>query len=97
MNKSQQRTLNEFVNYAVRSDRHEVKELAIDEREGDPAVYIRITVGLKDDEGTMAEFFCRDTYMFFIGPRGGMFQYGRSYAQTYCNKYTVKTNDRLFG
>ena len=91
MNKSQQNTLNDFIAYKTRLFGYEVKELRVTEREDDTAIYVSITTGCKDDEGTMAEFICRDTYCFFIGARGGMFQYGKGINPTYCNKYTVKT------
>lgn len=90
MNKSQQNTLNDFVAYKTRLFDHEVKELKITERENDTAIYVSITIGRKDDEGTMAELLCRNTYCFFIGTRGGMFQYGNGINPTYRTKYTVK-------
>ena len=58
------------------------------------AVYVAVTVGVPNDEGTIAEFICRNTYLFFIGKRGGMFQYVESrdgdYRQAYRKYYEVK-------
>ncbi len=80
LNDSQLKTLKRISNWALNGrnpfygDRYEVKSEEITYMEG--AVYVSVTFGMKGDEGTMAEFICRDRYGFFIGERGGIFYYG---------------------
>lgn len=52
------------------ADKYEIKQFDIDENEYFVAVVVE--VGMKDDEGTMAEIYCRDRAQLFIGPRGGI-------------------------
>ena len=87
MNKYQARSFRNFLDSILWGDNHEVKELDVSDSYG--AAYVDITVGLKDDEGTLAEVLCRDTYLFFIGKRGGIFQYN-GFRQTYLTPYAVK-------
>lgn len=51
-------------------DKYEIKQFDIDANEYFVAVVVE--VGMKDDEGTMAEIFGRDRAQLFIGPRGGI-------------------------
>lgn len=88
MNKYQARSFRSFLDSVLWGDNYEVKELNVSDSYG--AAYIDITVGLKEDEGTLAESLCRDTYLFFIGKRGGIFQYEGS-SQTYRKPYEVKS------
>ena len=46
----------------------EIKEFTIKENNGYIAVYV--VLGAANDEGTMAEFCCRDKALLFIGKRG---------------------------
>lgn len=87
MNKHQLRSFGAFLDSALMGGHYEVKELEVTDSYG--AAYVSITTGLKDDEGTMAECLCRDTYLFFIGKRGGIFQY-EGMKQTYRKPYEVK-------
>lgn len=87
MNKAQARSFRKFIDNVIWNDKHEVKELDVTDSYG--AAYVDITVGMKNDEGTLAESLCRDTYLFFIGKRGGIFQYVNSH-QTYLKAYQVK-------
>lgn len=87
MNKPQARSFRAFLNSVLWGDSHEVKELNVSDSYG--AAYVDITIGMKNDEGTLAESLCRDTYLFFIGKRGGIFQYVNS-RQTYLTPHTVK-------
>lgn len=51
-------------------DKYEIKKFDIHENEYFVAVVVE--VGMKDDEGTMAQIYCRDHAQLFIGPRGGI-------------------------
>lgn len=50
--------------------REEFKEFKIDEYEH--FVSLSMVIGLKDDEGTLAEVYGRDRALFFIGKRGAI-------------------------
>ena len=52
------------------ADKYEIKKFEIHENEYFVAVVVE--TGMKDDEGTLAEVFCRDCAQLFIGPRGGI-------------------------
>lgn len=52
------------------ADKYEIKKFEIDECEY--FVSLTVEVGLKGDEGTMAEILCRDYAHLFIGKRGGI-------------------------
>lgn len=55
---------------------HEFKEVLVEEWEDcGGTVYVRLEMGLIGDEGTMAEWACRDTTHVMIGKRGGYFGY----------------------
>lgn len=58
-----------------RPETHEFKEIHVEEWENTETVYVRLTVGMIGDEGTMAEFYARDTTAVCIGKRGGYFSY----------------------
>ena len=51
------------------SDKYEVKQWQVDDTEWG-TVIVFVEVGLKNDEGTMAEVLCRDKCQIFIGKRG---------------------------
>lgn len=55
------------------SDRYEIKTFEVKESEYSVSVYV--VYGLKDDEGTMAEVYCRDRAHLFVGKRGGITYY----------------------
>lgn len=52
------------------SDKYETKTFEVKDFGSFVSVYV--VVGMKDDEGTLAEVFGRDTAHLFIGPRGGI-------------------------
>ena len=56
--------------YEGHADKYEIKKFEIHENEYFVAVVVE--TGMKDDEGTLAECFCRDCAQLFIGPRGGI-------------------------
>lgn len=66
---------------------YEVKEAELTNMHGD--VFVSITVGAPGDEGTMAAALCRDYYNFFIGRRGGLFQYTDSLQRVYRKYYEI--------
>ena len=76
MNPTQRYALNSFLDFAKHTDQYEVKELEITDCCGD--AYVSAVIGLKNDNGTLAEFICRDMYLFFIGRRGGIYQFNHN-------------------
>ena len=88
MTASQCTALNRFLDFALYTDSYEVKELEVKDSYGD--AYVTVTTGVKNDEGTMAEVLCRDTYIFFIGRRGGIFQFNDNYRKVYRKYYQVE-------
>ena len=52
------------------ADKYEIKRFDVDTNEYFADVVVEI--GMKDDEGTMAEVFCRECAQLFVGPRGGI-------------------------
>lgn len=53
---------------------YEFKEKHVEEwEECGGIVYVRLEIGLIGDEGTMAEWACRDTTSVMIGKRGRVF------------------------
>lgn len=76
MNASQQAVFHKFVSKAVCNGRYEVKKLEVTSFDDGDDVMVYIVTGRPNDEGTMAELICRDTYRFFIGKRGGLFRFG---------------------
>lgn len=87
MNAYQKSSFDRFVSFARFTDSYEVKELSIRDSYGD--AYVAIEIGRKGDEGTLAEALCRDTYLFFIGKRGGIYQFPGS-RKTYRKYYEVE-------
>lgn len=51
--------------------RYEIKEFEVTETDYGTVIVCSVT-GVKGDEGTMAEVFCRVKRHIFIGPRGGL-------------------------
>lgn len=73
-----------FKHYSFgRPEEHEFKEIHVEEWEITETVYVRLTVGMIGDEGTLAECFCRDTTAVCIGKRGGYFSY-REFSNKKC-------------
>lgn len=53
------------------SDDYEIKEFKVTEEDWN-VVTVWVVIGLKNDEGSMAEVLCRDDVQLFIGPRGAV-------------------------
>ena len=73
MTKSQERVINMIrrdaeIEAAKCHRNGEIKKFEIEENNGFIAVYV--VLGAANDEGTMAEFYCRDKALLFIGKRG---------------------------
>ena len=51
-------------------DKYEIKKFEV--TEGEYFVNVIVETGMKDDEGTLAEVFCRDRAQLFVGKRGGI-------------------------
>lgn len=59
-----------------RPEKYELKEKHVEEwEECGGTVYVRLEIGLIGDEGTLAEYACRDMTHVMIGKRGGYFGY----------------------
>lgn len=56
--------------FGSQSEKYEIKEWRLIENEY--FISVIVEVGLKGDEGTLAEVFCRDRAHLFIGKRGGI-------------------------
>lgn len=56
--------------HSYHADKYEIKQFDINDCKY--FVSVVVEVGMKDDEGTLAEVFCRDRAQLFIGPRGGI-------------------------
>lgn len=69
----QKRVLNDVLDYVLCGNVYEVKELDLTDSYGD--ICVGLTTGVRNDGGTMAYYICRDHYVFWIGKRGGVFQY----------------------
>lgn len=54
--------------------RYEIKMLEVQDC-GNGTVYVFAKRGFENDEGTVAQYVCRDSYVFFIGSRGGVYQF----------------------
>ena len=91
MNAKQQRTFDKVAEIATLHGHYEVKNLKVEGNEYNADVYIQLEVGRPNDEGTLAECFCRDCFCFNIGPRGGIFFYNsnRDYAREYIRYYEI--------
>lgn len=68
-----------------KADSYEIKMFEVNENEY--FVDVVVEVGMKDDEGTLAEVFCRERAQLFIGKRGGItypvFKNGKSYTKRF--------------
>lgn len=92
-NAKQNAVLNDIIDYLTMKNgsRHhyEVKSLKVTDSADWDDIYVSLTVGISDDEGTMAELLCRDNYGFFIGPRGGIFYYGKRHGMNRISKHEL--------
>lgn len=75
MNNMQQIALNSVRDFFLYGPNYEVKKLEISGNEYNNDVYVSLETGVKDDEGTMAEVYCRGCYCFNIGAKGGIYVY----------------------
>ena len=75
MNKAQSKAIEKIRKLAETihghlADKYEIKKWQLEEFE--TFVSVIVVVGMKGDEGTMAEIFCRERAHLFIGKRGGI-------------------------
>jgi hypothetical protein len=89
MNASQRRAFANVRDFVTMHGHYEIKELTVNGFEDGNDVYVTIEAGMPNDEGTMAEFLCRDRYGFFIGARGGIFTYNDNCERVYHKYYDV--------
>ena len=91
MTKQQEQKLNAIRNAVTRqwlyNDDSEIKTWEVEENEF--FVSLRVEVGLKGDEGTMAAIFGRESALIFIGKKGGL-----SYPTNAKHNYKIKKNER---
>lgn len=91
MNQTQERKLemvrNQFKSLWLLSDSYEVKKEEITESDFG-TIYFFIESGMKNDEGTFASIFCRDSIHISIGVRGGLtdLRTGKSISSGYLAK-----------
>lgn len=103
MNKKQEKTveliktgvMNAF-DYSRGAGRYELKKFTVNECEY--FVSVIAVVGMVDDEGTMAEYLCRDKVHLFIGKRGGitypMFKNSHYYTKRFKNFITTSLDQK---
>lgn len=91
LNGKQQAALNRVIQFAHYGS-HEIKELTVDGYDFGNDVHVLLEMGMPNDEGTMAEAFCRDCFSFNIGERGGIFFFNRNrdYAREYIKYYEIQ-------
>lgn len=91
MTACQRGSYKDVINYITSGGHYEIKEEEVTMME-DGDAYIIIARGLVNDEGTIAEFLCRDHYIFFIGRRGGIYTYEGhdfNYYRAYHKYYSI--------
>lgn len=54
-------------------EKYELKEVSVNDLDG--SIYVCLEIGLINDEGTMAEIYCRNHTEVFVGPKGGYYNY----------------------
>ena len=89
MTKSQERAVAQIRRLAERNllnpETYEFKEWEVKENEYFVSVYV--VTGMKGDEGTFGEVFCRDRAHLFVGKRGGItypvYKHGRHYNKVF--------------
>lgn len=91
LNRRQLRTYNNVLGYVLYSGIYEVKELEVTSFEDGSDVMVYVKVGRPNDEGTLSEVFCRDSYMFFIGKKGGLYNYTDNCNRHYVKAYEVRS------
>ena len=99
MTKEQERKIEEIRNIMLNlvgyAETKEIKEEKIEEMSFGH-IYLIIEVGNIGDEGTMAQYICRDRAHVFIGPKGGCYTYSK--ARSGKNKgETVRYDDNARG
>lgn len=96
MNARQQRSFDKALDYALMRGHYEVKDLAIDGNGYDEGVHVLLEVGMPNDEGTMAEAFCRSCYSFYIGEKGGMYVYNGNHNREYIKYYDLNLKTDIY-
>ena len=90
LNKYQARTYNNVLEHVLRHGIYEVKDMEVTYFEdSDVMVYVR--VGMPNDEGTLAECICRDSYLFHIGRKGGLYTFSDNCNRCYRKAYEVRS------
>lgn len=75
MTEAQIRALNRLIHEIAENaygDNDEFKEYEVSEVGSRGTIALYAVTGLKDDEGTLAAIFCRNSYHIFISIRGGL-------------------------
>ena len=71
------------------SENYEIKDWQVNESEYTVGVFFE--VGLKNDEGTLAQFYARDKGQVFIGKKGGLTYVSKKGAVRRLNGYNMYT------
>ncbi len=56
--------------WVLKLEKYEIKEMHVEP--GERVALARISIGMKGDEGTMAEYTCRNVCAYLVGVRGGV-------------------------
>lgn len=91
LNRRQLRTYNNVLDYVLYHGIYEVKELEVTSFDDGSDVMVYVKTGRPNDKGTLAESLCRDSYMFFIGKKGGLYNYTDSCNRHYLKAYEVRS------
>lgn len=93
LTRKQALVIDNIIDFTTIHGYYEVKELSVNEFYGEASV--SLTVGMPNDEGTMAYYYCRDHYVFYVGKKGGVYQFkekkdGSDYYKVYCKHGIVE-------
>ena len=89
MTKAQEKTVGRIKammeqDFIYDKERYEIKEFEV--KENDYFVSVVGEVGLKGDEGTLAQIFVRERFHLFIGKKGGITYYNRKGTRKHLKK-----------
>ena len=85
MNNTQKFTLNEVVASKTRRGHYMVKELEVNGFDYSKDVQVCLVVGSEHND------MFDKCYMFFIGPRGGLFYFNENHKMVRCDRWQLKS------
>lgn len=86
---AQRRAYRHALELITRGNYYEIKDKRIASFDGCADVSVSVIVGIRNDEGTLAESICRSCYGFMIGARGGIYVYTDSYRRKYLSDFSM--------